>query len=411
MPVEQYASNRVPTPQGAKRRRLDSELGFSSPGPAFQTTKSRRRSRRSEPQPDSDDESPAASSPQPEIPDSLSLAREERARIMREDLRATHDEHDALVCELFHLSKFVTLVGYDPVAARNDKSEAFAQFQMHYDLASCLAADTSSPGAGVSRTRRSTARRIEQLEGEAPAQPAPRPTIRIKRAPKLPPPPPESIGLVPLTSASPDLATLPVPRFTAPTQLPAQSTNGSLKEFLGSYAMWGDEAVPRHVYDQRTARDTAIYLRLDELRRAGRVLEPKETHAPNALRPNDPPRPKTHRDYLLDGVVGQAQRARLIAKHRVQLAKKVSRMVAAHWERTLHSDEREQKSEERRMRALAKWTMREVQRQWKLAVTVVRAQKQSAARAERDKLGKKQLQAIIEQSTQILETQHNDTRH
>ena len=111
---------------------------------------------------------------------------------------------------------------------------------------------------------------------------------------------------------------------------------------------------------------------------------------------------------MLDGVVFRARRMHQISKTRVQLAKKVSRMVAAYWERSLHSDEREQKLEEKRQRALAKWTVREVNRQWKLAVTVVRAQKQALEKAEREKLGKKQLQAIIEQSTQMLETQHAD---
>ncbi|WFD33362.1 DNA helicase [Malassezia cuniculi] len=414
MSGEQSATNPVPTPPSVKRRRLDAELGFSSPGPAFQSAPSRRRARSTGKKPEYEDEASPSPPPQHEPPDALSSVREEHAQRLREDLRRTHDEHDALVCELFHLSKFVTLVGYDPVAAKNDKSEVFAQFQLHYDLASRLAADTSSPGAGASRTRRAAARRIEQLEGEPSktqqTSPSPRPTIRLKRTQPRPPPPPppENIALVPLSSASPDPANPPPMHFTAPTQLPAQALHGSLRQYYDSYAMWGDEAVTRQVYDQRVARDTGIYLRLDQLRREGRVLEPKETHAPSALRPSDPPRQKSHHDHLLEAVVAHAQRARLIARHHVQLAKKVSRMVAAHWERTLHSDEREQKLEERRMRALAKWTVREVQRQWKLAVTVIRAQKQSAAQAERDKLGKKQLQAIIEQSTQILETQHQD---
>lgn len=400
---------RVVSPS-AKRRRLDAELEISSPGPAFQLAPTRRR-RHSER--DAHAPPPASPSPSPPLaaPDPLAHLRDAHAQRLRADLRRTHDEYDGLVCELFHLSKFVTLVGYDPAAARNDKSDVFAQFQLHYDLASRIAADASSPGAGASRTRRATARRIEQLEGELPPpEPAPvstrtPPAPRLRRAPL---PPPRNVALVPLASAAPDPAHPPPLRPTAPTHLPLPAAAGSLGAFFNSFAMWGDEAVPPHVFDQRAARDTALYLRLDALRRAGRVLEPREMHAPHALRPSDPPRPKAHHDFLLEGVVAHAQRARLVARHHVQLAKKVSRMVAAYWERTLHSDEREQKLEERRQRALAKWTMREVQRQWKLAVTVVRAQKQSAAQAERDKLGKKQLQAIIEQSTQILETQHHD---
>ena len=42
-------------------------------------------------------------------------------------LQETYQEHDAKVRELFHLTKFVTLVDYDVNAAKEDESEVFKE--------------------------------------------------------------------------------------------------------------------------------------------------------------------------------------------------------------------------------------------------------------------------------------------
>ncbi len=97
---------------------------------------------------------------------------------------------------------------------------------------------------------------------------------------------------------------------------------------------------------------------------------------------------------------------RQFARLKQQNSRKVARMVAQHWDRQLGTSEREKKAEEKRLRALAKWTLREVLKQWRLAVNVVRARKAAAEKAEKDKLDKEQLNAILEQSTAMLKKQH-----
>lgn len=316
------------------------------------------------------------------------------------DVDALRAKHDALVRELFHLTQVITKSQYDPDVAHLDTSDVFAHFQTQYHLALNMSPDSSR------HARRTSARR------PMPSSP-PNKRLRLsdKRRAASPPSPPPNVALVPLSSGtSLDPQHPPSLTYTSPWQrpLPPNTPGGSLASFLQSFAYWDDDIVKPEVRAQRVARMKAVSLRLDQLQREGKSLSDTHTTALAKLKPHEAPRGKAHWDYVLEGICARAQHTRQGHRHRMQLAKKVSRMVSAHWERTLHSDEREQKLEWRRQRALAKWTMREVQRQWRLAVTVIRSRKQAVERAEREKLGKMQLQAILEQSTQMLETQHAD---
>ena len=101
--------------------------------------------------------------------------------------------------------------------------------------------------------------------------------------------------------------------------------------------MWDDEPLSRAAYEERVARNSQLYVRLDMLRRAGHALEPSNTLALLKAKPQDAPRGKAHWDHVLDGVMVRATRARQAYRARVQLAKKVSRMVAAYWDRAQNS--------------------------------------------------------------------------
>ena len=402
-----------------RRRRLNRELDFSSPGPAFQLLSppplppaneagsSRRSSRHSQrtPKPskaalESGMLSTWKPEPLPSAADVLVRCQALYEQLAHADVDALRAKHDALVRELFHLTQVITKSQYDPDVAHLDTSDVFAHFQTQYHLALNMSPDSSR------HARRTSARR------PMPSSP-PNKRIRLsdKRRAASPPSPPPNVALVPLSSGtSLDPQHPPSLTYTSPWQrpLPPNTPGGSLASFLQSFAYWDDDIVKPEVRAQRVARMKAVSLRLDQLQREGKSLSDTHTTALAKLKPHEAPRGKAHWDYVLEGICAQAQHTRQGHRHRMQLAKKVSRMVSAHWERTLHSDEREQKLEWRRQRALAKWTMREVQRQWRLAVTVIRSRKQAVERAEREKLGKMQLQAILEQSTQMLETQHAD---
>ncbi|WFD42778.1 DNA helicase [Malassezia psittaci] len=438
------SKRRTSTPE-QKRRRLNNELSFSQPGRAFQLhdgsdqeigtpkdeTRTRHSSRpvrpsriaiESENYPTQKKTERHSSIKSQDLPERLERCQVLEAKLLREDLDTTHKEHDALVRELFHLTKFVTMTSYDPHAAKSDQSEVFRQFQQHHDLAAKLM-ETDQRGIKRStRHSRSQQRRALGLDDTSTiSQPRSKPEpsrstssdLKRKAEPRKYRDswrPNEVIDLVPLVSAKLNPRKVPSLPLMHPLQrpLPPIKPGGSLEALFASYVTWDDEIVPSQVREQRIARDIHLYRILDEYRRQGKSIEPIAAPNMQKLKPQEPPKPKSHHDHLLDGIVFRARAMHQARKHRVQLAKKVSRMISTYWERALHSDEREQKLEEKRMRALAKWTAREVNRQWRLAVTVVRAQKQAFEKAEREKMGKKQLQAIIEQSTHMLESQHAD---
>lgn len=414
-----------------RRRRLDRELGFSSPGPAFQLAPG------SEAESSPDPSSPAGrssrravrpsraalqsgmlkmwqvpSSDEP-LPPATVLARAHALanKLSAADPLMLRQEHAAVLLELQHLSRSITRTPLDPSLSRKSPEEAYTLFQAQLEHA-VQVQEGSLP-------RRRSRRAVSDTHSSAAPSPCPSPPPdSMSRAKRLrvslggkkraaSPPAPDSLALVPLSSgADLDAAHPPSLTYMSPFQCPGRPSSSSFSAWMDSQTHWDDDIVTPSVRAQRLATTTNVYLRLDALARQGKVLGSGVSSAMLKLKPQEAPRTPAHWDHLLAAATSQAQRTRQLSKARMQLAKKVSRMITAYWDRELNQDEREQKLEWRRQRALAKWTMKEVQRQWRLAITVIRGRKQAAERAEREKLGKKQLQAIIEQSTHMLETQH-----
>ncbi|KIJ66026.1 hypothetical protein HYDPIDRAFT_87154, partial [Hydnomerulius pinastri MD-312] len=86
----------------------------------------------------------------------------ERTALLAEkqaELDGVLDRHDDMVREVFHLEKFVTLLGYDPRVAKQDDSVVFQEYKSKYDLLEHAAAS-----AGPSRsTRRAHTQRVLNL--------------------------------------------------------------------------------------------------------------------------------------------------------------------------------------------------------------------------------------------------------
>ncbi|EGO00777.1 hypothetical protein SERLA73DRAFT_178711, partial [Serpula lacrymans var. lacrymans S7.3] len=73
-------------------------------------------------------------------------------------------DHDAMIRELFHLEKFVTLLGFDPKVAKEDNSAVFQEYQAGYDLLN-KASESSSSASRT--TRRSHTQRIMNIKGSS----------------------------------------------------------------------------------------------------------------------------------------------------------------------------------------------------------------------------------------------------
>lgn len=448
------------------------------------------------------------------LPEILDRRKKEKVALAQSDLEDVHDGHDMLVRELFHLTKFVTMVGYDPDVARNDQSDVFTTFKHQHDLRFSLdqsgsGAHTSTPGrvtrnrvnarleslslkrpqppskpstpasttksaktdAKVRATENGRGRRSSSIvdskarrsmtadaqseasedehdeseaESDASAQDVEAHSGRRKGKGKAREGRRQSTGkpgrpsqkrqrslVEEVSSDTPVKRTGPrkskaldeldafilrhrprplpnhVPplHILSPHQVPAlRRFGGNLDALLQSFNLLHDGEASRDVGVDEDA-DLDTYIKFDERWRSGLPIHP-EAESTTRHVAHKAPRTKSHHDHLLEAVTGSYSQMRQYARHKQQNARKVARMVAQHWERQLGTSEREKKAEERRIRALAKWTLREVLKQWRLAVNVVRARKAAAEKAEKEKMDKEQLNAILEQSTAMLKKQH-----
>jgi hypothetical protein len=90
-------------------------------------------------------------------------------------------------------------------------------------------------------------------------------------------------------------------------------------------------------------------------------------------------------DILLEKICSHSASVKAEARHKRNLARKVSRIVQAYWSAKTGDGEKARKAHERHLKSLAKWTVREVNKQWKLAVSVVKTSKAKADKLERER--------------------------
>lgn len=380
-----------------------------------------------------------------------------------------------MVRELFHLTKFVTYVGFDPAEAKQDKSHVFEHFRVQHglDLETKLAAGAAGPAGSSRSTRRNVSKRMDDLalrkasaanaskssatpavassksKGKqrardddddqahmqavpAAASSSPPPATGAKRGrkPKIPNADPSSStaddaafnyveslpqfaarkhaeAMRPLPAVPPPLAPM------HPAHVPPARQHASLAEYYSSFALFANadgtetEMSPDELA-RVEARETNVAARIDAARIDGTMPDGPSVSASTLLRPakSEPWRangtPPTPHAALLAAVPPHYSLFRSEARARRSNARKVARMVQSYWSAKSGSGDRERKALERHLKQLAKWTIREVNKQWKLAVSVVRAQKTKQEKALREAAGREQLSRILEQSTRYL---------
>lgn len=143
---------------------------------------------------------------------------------------------------------------------------------------------------------------------------------------------------------------------------------GNIKAFLESYQDINDEGDP--VFTDLTARAT---YEADILTRV--ALRRLNSNSTELFNPDKKPstefkRLKDHQDNLLEHVVYFSKLVHDERKSHIVTAKRIGRMVLGHFDRLKGKDDREKKEEERGRKALARWTVKEVRKKWKLAVNV-----------------------------------------
>ncbi|KAG6853514.1 hypothetical protein C0991_003644 [Blastosporella zonata] len=205
----------------------------------------------------------------------------------------------------------------------------------------------------------------------------------------------------------------PPPPLTNPKQRPPPAQhNSSVDNFLNSYFTLEDQDVEEKALQEKVKTDASILERAERLRAHGGFLpildQSFAINGENMGTSLTPPRPTTdHWDHIIDAAchVSRVWRKRPSGQH---IAGQWAKAVRGYWDGQEVMKERLVAQEERRLRALAKATIRMVTDEWKKAVFHIREQERLKQEAEEIRRGREHLDAILDQSGQLLETQQGD---
>ncbi|KAF5355172.1 hypothetical protein D9756_005695 [Leucocoprinus leucothites] len=251
------------------------------------------------------------------------------------------------------------------------------------------------------RTPKFVAKGLKLKGAEVPHQPIPAP-------PPVSPSPFSKIKRVKL------VVRRPPPSYSHHRQRPLPPKHGSsLTKFLGSYKTLGDEEMNEEKTTKRALAEARIRKQEAEFRRQGRFIPGTDVlfgSDPGTL-PYDPPK-RTTTDTWDDIVkIVTARRAKAPKKPiGQQIAGQIASKIQVYWDAQETKKDKARAQEEKRLRALAKATMKMVITEWKKAVYHVREQERLRSEAEERKRGHEHLDAILDQSGQLLETQQGDLR-
>ncbi|GLB37820.1 putative helicase SWR1 [Lyophyllum shimeji] len=202
----------------------------------------------------------------------------------------------------------------------------------------------------------------------------------------------------------------PPPPITNPRQRPPPAQhNYSVNNFLSSYVTLNDEDVDEDALQRQVQTDAEILERVERCRNKGFLFLDPEPGIGHNIQASLPAQ-RNKRDHW-DHVIENACQLRQVWIKRTsgqQLAGQIAKLVRAYWDGQEAKKEKLRIQEERRLRALAKATIRMVTDEWKKAVFHIREQERLKLEAEELRRGREHLDAILDQSGQLLETQQGD---
>jgi helicase SWR1 len=170
----------------------------------------------------------------------------------------------------------------------------------------------------------------------------------------------------------------PPPTVSNPRQrLPAPRYGASLEKFLSSYKILSGQDQNEAALERSAHHDAAILERIDEFRRQGRLLLSADglaacgvSSAPNGKHTSaviESKRDPDAWDHVMYAVTAQARTRKSHGRH---VAAQIASKVQAYWDGYAAKKDKAKMQEEKRLRALAKSTVRMVTNEWKKAVFV-----------------------------------------
>ncbi|KAI0067575.1 hypothetical protein BV25DRAFT_1904841 [Artomyces pyxidatus] len=200
----------------------------------------------------------------------------------------------------------------------------------------------------------------------------------------------------------------PIPSFTNPKQKASPPLFGkSLTALLSAYHTLEGPEVELPRLDEVARKDAAFMEQVSALRKQGRLLLRADLAS---AADRNVPSPEQQRgidiwDHIIEAVRNRRQQSDITGR---DIAASIASKVRAYWDVQNAKEGKVKLQEEKRLRALAKATMKMVISDWKKAVFHIREQERLRREEEESRRGREHLDAILDQSGQILETQHID---
>lgn len=200
----------------------------------------------------------------------------------------------------------------------------------------------------------------------------------------------------------------PPPLYSNPRQHPPRPQfHSSLSSFLNSYVSINDSDLSEDDLNIMAQKKAALLDKMESFRQQGRLIidnatfnEMSKTRGGVTL--HEPKQDRDTWDVILEAITQRSRQEQV--KGRV-IAAQISSRIKAYWDQRAQREDKAKMHEERRLRALAKATIKMVTSEWKKAVFHIREQHRLRTEAEERRRGHEHLDAILDRSGHILETQ------
>ncbi|KAG0708694.1 SNF2 family N-terminal domain-containing protein [Suillus ampliporus] len=200
----------------------------------------------------------------------------------------------------------------------------------------------------------------------------------------------------------------PPPLYSNPRQQPPRPQfQSSLSKFLHSYVSITDQDLREDDLNFMAQKKAALLDKMESFRRQGRLIVDSATfheisRTKSGTSFQESKRDRDDWDAVLAAITQRSPREQV--KGRV-IAAQISTRIKAYWDQRAQREDKSKIHEEKRLRALAKATIKMVTNGWKKAVFHIREQHRLCAEAEERRRGHEHLDAILHRSGHILETQ------
>ncbi|ESK97246.1 helicase swr1 [Moniliophthora roreri MCA 2997] len=208
----------------------------------------------------------------------------------------------------------------------------------------------------------------------------------------------------------------PDPLISNPHQrVPPPKYGESLDKLLSSYSYCKDEGISKQALESRARSEAEILHRAAKLRKEDRYYGDIDTSVLDLNNVKSDPQKiisqgreaKDIWDYCIQDAI-EYDRSRRKRPSGQVIAAQIASKIRLYWEAQAAKQDKARTQEEKRLKLLAKATIKLVAAEWKKAVLHIREQERLRLEAEELRRGHEHLDAILNQSGQILESQQVD---